>query len=96
MINSKKLHNFLSKKGLENFIDDLDSILKKFLEKFKSIVIYPNNLQPLIYTYVNKNLKNKNTIRHESRGNTKRSIVNLFGQVYLKRKSKEQILLNIK
>ncbi len=71
---------------------------KKFLEKFDSIVNLPDNLQPLICTYVNKKLKRTNlkTVMYQSRSNNDGCVVSHLGEVHLKRKSKGLILKNIK
>ena len=71
---------------------------KKFLNKFGNLSPYPIKNQPLICTHITKKIfkKNSNTILYKPRSKLKGSIVCHLGEVHLKKKSKGNIINNIR
>jgi aspartate aminotransferase-like enzyme len=71
---------------------------KIFMKKMEKFLNYPDYNQPLLCTLVNKKIykKNKSVVLYKSRANIKGSIVCHLGEVYLKKKSKGEILNYIK
>ncbi len=83
-------------KILDNYQDFLYSVKinkKRFLDTMKNYLIYPNQNQPLLCTYVDKKVKkrNKNVILYETRAKISGSVVCHLGEVHLKRKAKGDI-----
>ena len=82
---------------LKNYSDFRYSVLinkKKFLKKFKNLLLYPKINQPLLCTYSSKKIysNNRNTVLYQSRANITGSVVCHLGEVHLKRKSKGDII----
>ncbi len=102
-------HNHLNKKmtGPYHIIYSLDKILdnyndflysvkinkKRFLKTMKNYLIYPNQNQPLLCTYVDKKIKKKSkkVILYETRAKIRGSVVCHLGEVHLKKKARGDI-----
>ena len=67
---------------------------KNFIKKFKRYLVYPDQNQPLLCTYVKKKLKtkNKNVILYQSRGKIDGTVISHLGEVHLKKKAKGKII----
>ena len=91
----------VQKEVLKNHKEFKEAVLinkKKFLKKFSSKLIYEQEFQPNLCTYVNKKIvaMNKNIILYKSRSNTEGSIVSHIGEVHLGIKAKGLIIDKIK
>lgn len=82
---------------LDNYNDYLFSVKinkERFLKKMQHHLAYPLVHQPMLCTYVTKEIKKKNNkvVLYESRAKINGSIVCHLGEVHLKRKAKGDIL----
>ena len=81
---------------LNNYQDFLYSVKvnkKRFMKTMNKYLLYPKSHQPLLCTYVNKQIKRKNdkVVLYQTRAKIKGSVVCHLGEVHLKRKSKGDI-----
>tara|TARA_B100000767_G_scaffold113999_1_gene108811 strand:- start:19 stop:1011 length:993 start_codon:yes stop_codon:yes gene_type:complete len=86
---------------LPNYNDFKYSVIankKKILKLMGDQMIYPKNNQPLLCTYIKKKLvsKNKKIIFYKTRANLPGSVICHLGEVHLKKKSKGNILEELK
>ncbi len=84
-------------KILKNYNDFKYSVLenkKRFLRKFKEVIVYPRINQPNLCTYSSKKIYSdkKNVILYQSRAKIIGSVVCHLGEVHLKKKSKGKII----
>ncbi len=91
-------HTILS---LKNVLNDYSKFKKSivlnkkvFKKKFKKYLIYKNENQPLLCTFVSKKIKSrlKKVILYKSRSKISGSVVSHIGEVHLKNNSKGRII----
>ena len=70
---------------------------KKFISKFKDYLVYPQENQPNLCTYIDYKIKtkNKNVILYKSRKKISGSVVSHLGEIHLKNKSEGKIIENL-
>ncbi len=84
-------------KIMQNYDDFKYSVIinkKKFINKFKDIILYPNLNQPHLCTYTTKKIytNNPKVILYQSRAKINGSVVCHLGEVHLKKKAKGKII----
>ena len=86
---------------LDNYEKFKFSVIKNkkvFLKMLNNNIIYEDRYQPLLCTYSKKKIisKNNNVVLYKTRSKIKGSILCHLGEVHLGKKSKGNILKNIK